>query len=166
MNRPPRMLLVLGLILATAGCAEVTREADRFDTAVNRGLAAQLDRRADEAAEQYRRALELGTSAVASYNLGLLAHDADDRLTAADRYREALAADPRYGPALYNLGLLAIEGERHEEAVEVYRRYVEVAPGDAAGHWNLAVALEALGREDEAAAEREIAVGLDPSFGG
>jgi len=50
----------------------------------------------------------------------------------------------------------------HEEAVRVFREGLVVVPADARLHYNLAVALQALGRTEEALRERQQAVSLDP----
>ena len=119
-----------------------------------------------EAEGHYLEVLEIGASVVASYNLGVLAQVSGDRAEASARYRQALAIDPEYSPALYNLGVIAIESERYEEAVRLYQRFVGLSPDGAGGHWNLAEALEALGRTADADAERAIAIALDPAFAG
>lgn len=69
---------------------------------------------------------------------------------AAKHFREAVEADYTYGPAHNNLGLLHYEQGNLYQAVMAFEQAREFLPGDPAVVYNLALALEAAGRTDEA----------------
>jgi tetratricopeptide (TPR) repeat protein len=77
-------------------------------------------------------------------------------------YQAALKADPRHKSALNNLGMLALQEKDWEVAVKFFRASLQVAPGDAKSHYLLARAEFALGHKNEAAAEIQIALQLNP----
>jgi tetratricopeptide (TPR) repeat protein len=165
MRSASRLGFALLALLVLAACGDLTRQSHQISTELNRALEAQLENRASDAVAHYRHALEYGPNVVASYNLGLLAQNDGDDVAAALRYGEALVADPSYAPALFNFGLVSIETGEYAEAVDLYERLLEVAPQDAAAHWNLSLALAALGRDEEAEVEASVAIALDPSYG-
>lgn len=80
---------------------------------------------------------------------------------ARDAFNAALAAAPRFAPALANLGNLALEAGKLEEAVELYRRAVSADSDYAPAHHNLGVAYKRLGRTAEAVRELRMAQRLD-----
>ncbi|MDX9835436.1 MAG: YcaO-like family protein, partial [Desulfobulbus sp.] len=91
------------------------------------------------------RDLERWDEAVAALHLGL----------ACDEER----------PDLHNaLGVCAYKTGRHADAVEHFRRAVALNPSSAIDYANLALNLERLGKEDEAIANYEIALGQDPTI--
>jgi tetratricopeptide (TPR) repeat protein len=61
-----------------------------------------------------------------------------------------------------NLAAVLFEDGRFEEAVEAYRRLTEEEPEDGGLRTSLAGALGALGRYDEAVAELEVALAIQP----
>jgi Flp pilus assembly protein TadD len=98
--------------------------------------------------------------ALALYQKGLLlsSHGGDpDSL-----YRLALASDPDLTVARAALGSLLLERGEYAEALNHFERLVELRPGSAQGHNGAAMALEGLGRLEEAEREHRIAVRLDP----
>ncbi len=76
----------------------------------------------------------------------------------------ALELDPLLGEAHASLGLIGSLYEwQWEEAGRHYRRAIELSPGYAtARHWYACDYLALLGRTDEALAEMDIAIQLDP----
>lgn len=77
-------------------------------------------------------------------------------------YNAALKADPRHKGALNNLGMLAFEEKDWELAAKLFRASIQVGPGDAKSHYLLARAEFSLGHKNEAAAEIQIALQLNP----
>ena len=61
-----------------------------------------------------------------------------------------------------NLAAIHFQAGRHAEAAEIYRRLIEEAPDDASLRASLAGALGAMGRYDDALAELDRAVELEP----
>jgi tetratricopeptide (TPR) repeat protein len=112
----------------------------------NLGLAQRGLNDADEAGAAWRNALLLDPSHVkAAANLASL-------LRWAGRFDEALAiaqqgaaAGPQDVDALNNLGNALKDSGRIDEAIDVYRRVIKLAPDFALAHWNLSLALLAVG---------------------
>lgn len=83
---------------------------------------------------------------------------------AIDRYKRALAIDPRYAPALNNLGTALRAAGRVDEAVAAYRQALS-SSGDAANvHYNLGNALMARGDAAGAIDEFRAALTANPRF--
>ncbi|HEU4753688.1 MAG TPA: tetratricopeptide repeat protein, partial [Armatimonadota bacterium] len=78
-------------------------------------------------------------------------------------FRQALQDDPS-DPALYAyLGIAYGQAGRFAEAAHALRRAVTLSPRSAPMRFNLAQALERLGRPEEAIGEYQAAVALDPT---
>lgn len=76
-------------------------------------------------------------------------------------YREVLSADPAQPEPLHALGRIALRTGRDAEAVPLLEEALRRRPGPQ-GHADLAVALQNLGRNAEAAAAARRALELDP----
>lgn len=74
---------------------------------------------------------------------------------AAVHTRTALMLDPGYADAAYNLGVGWMQARRVRKAVQAYRRAIAVRPEHTEAHWNLSLALLALGELDEGWREYE-----------
>jgi tetratricopeptide (TPR) repeat protein len=93
----------------------------------------------DDAAEAYRRALELDpTLADAQVNLGRLLHEAGDPRGAAGHYRKAIELRPDNVIALFNLGVALTDLRMPDEAILAYRTALAADPACADAHYNLA----------------------------
>ena len=75
---------------------------------------------------------------------------------------------PRHPSAgiAYLLGLAAIRQSRYDDAVNYFRQAVELDPNEATLHFQLALALSAIGKTDEAKVQLEKTAALDPLHGG
>ena len=82
-----------------------------------------------QAARAFDRALAADpTSAEAAMRAGLLYHyRLDDRATAVERYRTALALDPHHYGAHYQLAVALLGAGRRDEALAAWRRFVPLA---------------------------------------
>ncbi|MCO8121759.1 tetratricopeptide repeat protein [Stieleria sp. TO1_6] len=69
---------------------------------------------------------------------------------AIKRFREAVEADPNYGPAHNNLGLMFYDQGNLYQAVLAFELASELMPTDPSVLYNLGLALESAGRTDEA----------------
>jgi tetratricopeptide (TPR) repeat protein len=78
-------------------------------------------------------------------------------------YRSVLEAVPNEATALHRLGLLALRRGAADEAVDLMGKAVAADPYRAANHYDLAEALRAVGRLDEAADHYRAAATQDPS---
>jgi predicted O-linked N-acetylglucosamine transferase (SPINDLY family) len=126
-----------------------------------------LQGRFAEAAEGYRRALQLGPNpAEVHTNLGVALARLGRLEEAAASYRRAVELRPDYAEAHSNLGN-ALQGQgKLEEAVASYRRALQLRPGYAKAHTNLGSALQKQGKLEEAAASHRRALQLRPDFAG
>ena len=78
-------------------------------------------------------------------------------------FRQAVAADPEYGPAHSNLGLTHFEHGDLFSAVLSFERALELMPYDPNAAYNLALALESAGKVYEAMDLYYEAVEVDPT---
>ncbi len=87
------------------------------------------------------------------------------QLAEAERiYREILAAEPQHADALHLLGVIAHQRDQHEAAVDLIGRAIACGAPLAQHHFNLGLALAALGRADEAAAQFGRAIALKSDY--
>ncbi len=70
---------------------------------------------------------------------------------AGEAYTHVTGLEPENPIPWHNLGLLAADQNQNEQARDYFQREVDLAPGDAKAWYDLAVAWEKLGNEDEAA---------------
>jgi type IV pilus assembly protein PilF len=88
-------------------------------------------RRFDEADAEFRRALDnplYATPEVALLNAAVCARQAGDATKAADDLSRAVAANPRFGPAIYEQARLRYDQGDFKAAKGHLDRYFEVAP--------------------------------------
>jgi predicted O-linked N-acetylglucosamine transferase (SPINDLY family) len=79
-----------------------------------------------------------------------------------ESYRQSLARQPDYAPALYNLGLVLEELGQVEDAENAFRRVAEIDPADAEALVHLGALLRVRGDNAEARTVLEGAVHLEP----
>lgn len=91
-------------------------------------------------------------------------HKAGDLDAARRGYEAVLQQQPDQPDALHLLGLLLDQGGEHERAIALIGRAVALVPGQAEWQGNLATALLAAGRLDEAEAGYRHAIALDPRY--
>jgi protein O-GlcNAc transferase len=78
-------------------------------------------------------------------------------------YRQILAQNPRHAPSLHMLGALALQHRQYDAAAELIGKSISLQPNIAEAHGNLGVALEGLGRADQAIASFRRALAMKPS---
>jgi tetratricopeptide (TPR) repeat protein len=122
-------------------------------------------KRNEDAAKEYRRALELDPSLAAAHlNLGLVLIESDPA-AALESFRHAEALQPDQGQPHYLAGR-ALERERKaSEALEEYRTAVQLTPKDLPMRFALAHALSGAGRDAEAEAQFREALALPGDTG-
>lgn len=84
-------------------------------------------------------------------------HACGRQAEAWDTAERALALDERHVGALLLQGKIASEQQRESDAIARWRRVVQIDPGNQEAHYNLAIALQKGGRDDEAKAQRQAA---------
>ena len=128
------------------------------------GLAAQAAGRNAEAADDYRKILQMNpNNPWAYYNLGLIDQQAGRADSAERNYRAALRISPGFPSALFNLAILRT-GPAPKEAEDLYRRAIAVTPNNAWAHLNLGFLLINEGIKAEGQAELQKALKLDPTL--
>lgn len=129
------------------------------------GRAYAREGRHEQAAEQYRRALELDpTSPIARSGLGQALAGlgrSDDALTLL---HQAVAADPRNPQLRTNLGIALARAGRIPEAMEQLRAVVAAHPDQWQFRNNLANVLTAAGRDAEAVEHYRAALATNPTY--
>jgi Tfp pilus assembly protein PilF len=96
--------------------------------------------------------------------LAMQSHQAGDLAGAESLYRQVLRQAPQHPDALHLLGYLAYQDGRHEAAIDLIGQAIRITGGSPRHYSNLALALEALQRDEEAAASYRKALSLDPTF--
>jgi tetratricopeptide (TPR) repeat protein len=115
------------------------------------GLRAEADKlrnekRFDEAAAAYRRAIEADKANLDLYNdLGNVYFAVKKYNDAAGAFREAVNRDGKYALGWYNLAHALRKADRKAEAVEAYRKYMGLKPEDPDPYYGLGQTLKALG---------------------
>ena len=171
--RQPHALHQLGMLALQArqfpAAIDLISQAIRADRSqpafyANLGEAYRHSGRTDEAAESYRKALQLNPGlATAHMLLGTLLHDAGRLDEAAAALREALRLQPDDPQARSRLGLVLDQQGKHSEAEACFRRVLR-SEDTSAGHFNLASVLNSLQRDDEAIAEYQAALTRQPDL--
>jgi hypothetical protein len=107
----------------------------------------------DEAAQQYRRALDHEPDLVAAIiNLANIRYAKDELAEAQALYERAIGLDPTYFEAYFNLGNIHHDHGRYLDAEACYREALGLNAGYADAHFYLAVTLEKMGRSADARA--------------
>ncbi len=129
-----------------------------------RGYAAQVDKKLEEAARCYQEAIRQDPQlAWAYYNLGTVLGAQQQHAQAEALYREAIGLDPANALAHTGLGVSLERQNRYTEAEAVYRKAIELEPKNAASYGGLGNALSAQQRYPEAEAAYRKAIELDPT---
>ncbi len=115
---------------AFQGMGDICREEERFADAIT----------------AYQRALLLEPGRINALNMLGSTYQCSGQLADAEAcYRRALALDPERAILLNNLAGVLTAQERLGEALTVYGRLIELHPEYGEGHWNMSLALLAVG---------------------
>jgi tetratricopeptide (TPR) repeat protein len=167
-GRQPRPTWGLAAATATAIVASnwpfLSQPLMHAITETNLGSAFYQDGRLGDAANHYRRAIDIdGTYAPAYNNLGVTLR-AQGRVDDAIRvYRDGLRIRGDYPDLHYNLANALLERRQPIEAADHLRVAAETLPDSAGVRNNLGQALAEQGQLDAAVVELRRAVALDPS---
>lgn len=128
-----------------------------------RGQAAYRAGRFDEAAKEFRGAVEIKPTSVAGHiNLGSTLGQMGDSEGAIAEYRKAIELAPANATALYNLGALLRQRGELGEALDSFRNAALYAPEDGVIRFQLADALRLTGREKESLLHFRKSAELEP----
>ncbi len=95
---------------------------------------------------------------------GLALHQQGQREAAKAVYARMLVLHPGHADALHMLGVIAMQGQNYALAAELLAASVQNHPANAAAHFNRGLALQALGRFEEALAALQQALLLRPDY--
>lgn len=129
-------------------------------------LATVLERqgRLEDARQHYSQALSLKPDDAGLWNhLGNLLWQLGRKDEAAQHLQQALKLNPQYWEAAHNCGVLLLELGRHAEAIKCFD-VAEKLNSSAALYQMRAVCLSAVNRFEDAEADYEKSIALDPSL--
>jgi tetratricopeptide (TPR) repeat protein len=117
-----------------------------------------------ESEAAFRRVLDLDSGhAVARYQLGLLLRKRGDKLNASFEFRKAAQLAPSLAECYRELGRIALDARDWVTAEAEYKKFLAWEPEDPEAHYDLATALKAQGRLEEAVQELRMAQRLNPA---
>jgi predicted CXXCH cytochrome family protein len=99
----------------------------------------------------------------AHFNLGI-AYGAMGNENEIPEYKRTLEIDADYVPAYLNWGGALYAKGQYEEAIQLYRKAIDINPLNAALHYSLSVALDAVNQKQEAETEMTLAAKIDPKY--
>jgi len=153
------LILLLSLPQAQQGQAQPSAA----EAAFNRAIGLQHEGRWPEAADAWRKFLELEPShAGAHANLGAVLSRLGRYDEAVKSYDDALRLNPRLTEALFNLGVVHYRAGQFAKAAEALSRYLADRPESWQARQMLGLALIELGRDEEAAPLLEAALESNP----
>jgi len=116
-----------------------------------RGKVALEAKRYEEAANEFRKAIEARPDSVPAHvNLGATLTQLGDLKGAAEEFTRAVAIDPNNANAHYNLAVLLANEKQHEQAIEHLQAVSTINPNDTGARFFLAQQLLYAKRPDEA----------------
>ena len=128
-----------------------------------RGQAAYRAGRYEEAAGEFRGAIEIKPDSVSAHiNLGSTLGQLGEVEAAIAEYRRAIELAPANATALYNLGALLRRRGELAEALDAFRNAALYAPEDGAIRFQLADALRLTGRAEESLIHFRQSAKLEP----
>lgn len=156
--------LTLALAACQPGAAPKT-SAELAAESLERGVQAQNAGKNDDAIVAYFETLSRDPkNKIVFYNLGQIYRLQAKTVIAEGYYRQALEIDPEYAPALFGFGYTRLAVGAWQEAADANRKVIAKEPNNAAAHFNLALALRALGQEADAQREFALAKQLDANL--
>lgn len=121
-----------------------------------------MEQKADAARAEFARSIQLQPVQTESYyQLGQLALNAHDPAEAESEFRKTLVRDAKHGGALTGMGILAFRRKDYAQAEKYLVEAEQSSPDYQPAHYYRGLALEHLGRKQEAASELKKATELD-----
>lgn len=140
------------------------REAPKAEYLLSLATVLERQGRLEEARQHYSEALRLRPDDAGLWNhLGNLLWQLGRKDEAAQHLQHALKLKPDYWEAAHNCGMLLLELGRHADAVKCFDA-AEKLNSSAALYQMRAVCLSAVNRFEEAQADYERSIALDPSL--
>lgn len=121
-----------------------------------------MEQKTDAARAEFERSIQLQPVQTESYyQLGQIALNTHDSAQAESEFRKTLARDPKHGGALTGMGILAFRRKDYAQAEKYLAKAEQSSPDYQPAHYYRGLALEHLGRKQEAASELKKATELD-----
>lgn len=121
-----------------------------------------MEQKTDAARAEFERSIQLQPVQTESYyQLGQIALNAHDPAAAESDFGKTLARDPKHGGALTGMGILAFRKKNYAEAEKYLAEAEQSSPNYQPAHYYRGLALEHLGRKQEAVTELKKATELD-----
>jgi tetratricopeptide (TPR) repeat protein len=136
-----------------AQVASFPAEQQADDDWLTAGLEAEERGELEPAAELYARALAAAPRPEVFFNLGNVLYELGREAQAAERYLQAVEADPDFAEAWNNLGNALAAVGKLEDALRAYRQALSLEPDYPEPRCNLATVLDRMGRPAEALAQ-------------
>jgi predicted TPR repeat methyltransferase len=134
-----------------------------LEEAVTLAILLQKNEQLVEAAELYRRVLDLEPNHPhALHFAGVLAHQQGRHEEAIALVERSLELAPDRAECYNNLGIIYQSAGRFDAAIDAYRRAISIDPGHANAYSNLGVLLRATGQPLDAEAAYRMAIQLAP----
>ena len=131
----------------------------------NLGFAFLQKGQADDALEEFQKALEINPNDVDAHNnVGMVLDDIGRVNEAIAEYQKALEINPNYAEAHTNLGVTLFRMGQLGASIEQYQMAVKINPKNAQAHGDLGAALIQNGHFDEAIAQYHKALEINPNF--
>ena len=105
-----------------------------------------------------------GPDGTGLFALAVRHHQAGQLVEAEHLYRQVLASDGRHFASLHHLGIIALQRRQPHAAIDPIGRALAVNGRVPDCHYNMAFALQALGRIDEAVRHYQEATRLKPDY--
>src|SRR5579863_992517 len=117
----------------------------------------------DEAVEAYKQAAALDPKNTEPYlSAGLLMEKENRFADAEQQYKQVLTIDPNSSDALTGMANIYMRGQRYADADPILRKLIAMHPEDASARMQLGRILLISGKNDDAIAELQAALKLDP----
>ena len=121
--------------------------------------------RADEAIEQFKKALKINPRyARAHNNLGIAYTGKGMLKEAIYEYERAIDIDPHHKRAYYNLGVVYFEQGDFDRAMVEFKNAININPNYAKAHYNLGNTYDKKGLWEEAIIEYKKALTINPRY--
>lgn len=131
---------------------------------VNIGVAQGEAGNVDAAKAAFQKAVSLdATNKYAWYNLGYLAQRQNHSSDALASYNRAIAADPKYTPAMFNKAIV-LEATDTTAAMDLYQQIVQINPKASTAYLRLGLLQLKVNDKDGAAASFASALKADPTL--
>src|SRR4051812_48743092 len=108
----------------------------------------------------------MSNAAITDLQSALKLHQDGQISKAARAYRRILESSPDDAQALHLLGVTCIQTAQPQQGSELIERAIKLQPNVGTFHLNLASSYQAQRRIDDAIAEAEKAIALDPALAG